>query len=150
VFLHSGRVYSSREPQVISTILGSCVSVCLFDRSRAIGGMNHFLLPSHASDGERSPRFGAVALQVLLEQMSDLGATHAALVAKVFGGARVGPMVGPITAHLGQRNIETAQYLLEKARIPIVASDVGGTVGRKLLFETATGSAWVKLIGASP
>jgi chemotaxis protein CheD len=148
VFLLPGQVHASGEGSVVATVLGSCVSVCLVDRARAIGGINHFLLP--CGDGHASPtssRFGAPALQLLLDQLVALGASPRDLEAKVFGGASVlGTATRSVGEPLGQKNIAVAMTLLGREGIPVVASDVGGERGRKLMFDTQRGDAWVKLL----
>jgi len=90
-------------------------------------------------------RFGTVAISMLVEQMLSLGSRRRDLVAKVFGGAatlKVGDRShGPT---LGEKNIEVAQRRLDEEDIPIVAQDVGGSVGRKVVFFTDEGHVWIK------
>lgn len=146
MFLHPGQVFAAPDPTEITTILGSCVAVCLFDRARRVGGMNHYLLP-HAVAGPRFPsRFGSVAIQRLVERMADFGCPVPALEAKVFGGAGVVRALARSEAGLGMQNVDVALELLRALGIPVSASDVGGARGRKLVFHTDDGSAWVKVI----
>jgi chemotaxis protein CheD len=121
------------------------VAVCLYNPNRGIGGMNHFVLP-HASGGEtRSARFAEPAFEQLLSVLRLLGVPPAGLYAKLFGGA--GSMGAAGEPPLGRRNVDAARELLARYAIPLVAEDVGGVVGRKLLFETAGGAAWVRRLG---
>jgi chemotaxis protein CheD len=148
-YLHPGRVVAFGEPAQITAILGSCVSVCLYNPSRGVGGMNHFVLP-HASGAEtRSARFAEPAFEQLLSVLRLLGAAPSGLYARLFGGARSRDAMGG-EAPIGQRNVEAARSLLDRYAIPVVAEDVGGTRGRKVLFETSSGEAWVRRLGGGP
>lgn len=143
-FLHAGLVFVAETPTVVTTILGSCVSVCLWDQARGIGGLNHFLLPMWAGQGRQTTRFGNVAVATLVEHLTSLGCRSQDLVAKLFGGASILGSAGTSMSALGSRNIETARNILAEEALPIVSEDVGGTRGRKLLFHTDDGSAWIK------
>jgi chemotaxis protein CheD len=144
IYLHPGQLFASAVPCAITTVLGSCVSVCLYDVERGIGGANHFLLP-HAGTRTNEPlRSGASAIEALLRCVLDLGARRHKLAAKVFGGARVLHTMHPERFHLGIANINVARSVLSAERIPVLAEDVGGMRGRKLRFVTGDGSAWVQ------
>ena len=142
MYLQAGQVHVASEPCEIVTVLGSCVSVCLFDGA-GVGGMNHFLLPL-GTGREASPRFGAHAMRALLDGALAAGARRARLEAKVFGGASV--IAAFRERHLGAENASVALRFLEEERIPVSKLDVGGSRGRKLLFHADEGSAWVKLL----
>jgi chemotaxis protein CheD len=145
LYLHAGQVAASNNPLVVMTILGSCVSVCLWCSASESGGINHFVLPGSAR-GASSDRFGAVANRSLIRKLESLGCQRRHLQAKVFGGARVlGDPAKPLT-DLGRSNIELALTFLKREGIPVVAQDVGGHYGRKLIFRTHDGAAWVKQI----
>jgi chemotaxis protein CheD len=103
--------------------------------------MNHFLLPSG-----RGPRYGSDAMPQLLEEMVARGASLSRVVAKVFGGACVIPaFTGPRNA-IGAQNVEAATDFLASRSIVVRADQTGGRRGRKLLFHTTTGHAYVKEI----
>ena len=142
VYLHAGQVAVASQPTAITTVLGSCVAVCLHDPDACVGGMNHFLLPHHV-ERERSPRFGSCAVPALIEAVVRAGASRGALVAKVFGGASV---LGALRAgrNLGDENVQLALRLLEEERIPVLDRDVGGTRGRKVVLLADEGTAWVR------
>ena len=143
-FVHTGEVAVASSSALMSTILGSCVSICVWDPATGAGGMNHFLLPDQVTNGMSTPRFGNVAVTALLAKLEQIGIQPGVLKAKVFGGASVlDNGVAPREA-LGARNAELARVLLTLAGIPIVAEDVGGTRGRKLIFRTGDGAAWVR------
>lgn len=144
-YLLPGQLHAAAEPTAITTVLGSCVSVCLFDRAAGVGGMNHYLLPTYV-ERERSARFGNGAIELLLADVTALGARRARLEAKVFGGASVMGMVREGRRSLGDENARLAFRLLEALAIPVVDGDVGGTRGRKVVFHTDDGSAWMRLL----
>jgi chemotaxis protein CheD len=141
VHLHAGQVFASTDPCTISTVLGSCVAVCLVDAVRRAGGANHYLLPLHAVGSHASARFGNVAIDELVARMLVQGSRKRDLVAKIFGGANV---LGHKAQPLGDENVKVARRTLAVHDIPIVAEDVGGERGRKLLFRTDEGHAWVR------
>ena len=144
VYLAPGRLYASAEAVQVTTILGSCVSVCLWDAQQRVGGINHFLLPEGVPP---SPRFGASATSLLIEEVLALGAHRSRLRAKVFGGACV--LEAFRKSHpLGMRNVEVALERLRVEQVPVVGEDVGGDLGRKLVFDVQTGSAWIRAIEA--
>jgi chemotaxis protein CheD len=147
-YLHPGQLFASAERYSVSTILGTCVSVCLWDQVHRVGGMNHFLLPDVVSGAMATPRFGNIACHRLLERVLALGARQRNLVAKIFGGSSP-TLDAPSTRDLGARNVEVALRVMAAERIPVVASDVGGAGGRKIVFVIDDGAVWVRsLTGA--
>jgi chemotaxis protein CheD len=141
-FLYPGQIFVSREAITISTILGSCAAVCLWDSRRRIGGMNHYLLPEGPVDGENRLRYGNVANAALLKELLALGSDIKDLQAKIFGGTSA-YAADPITA-LGTRNVEMAEQFLRSAGIRVTAKEVSGKHGRKLTFNTLDGTTEVK------
>jgi len=141
VYLYPGGLWAEAEAGVITTVLGSCVSVCLWDPHAGLGGINHFILPRGGATV--SARYGNHALPMLLERVLALGARRETLFACVFGGASVlaGESSGP---RLGSRNVATAFEFLEANGIPVLRQDVGGREGRKLTFRTADGGTLVR------
>ncbi len=139
-YLQPGHVLVPATPSAITTILGSCVAVCLWEPQRGIGGMNHFMLPA----GNVSPRFGPAAMEQLVARMREAGARLPLLRARVYGGACMLEL--PAAAQLGRKNAELAHDFLQRRGIEIVESDVGGTRGRKLIFHTDEGTACLTLI----
>jgi chemotaxis protein CheD len=143
--LQPGQLFVAQSPTVISTILGSCVAVCLWDPFKGIGGMNHFMLPLHAGSAMQSPRFGNVAMEQLVTKLCDAGARLPNLRARVFGGSCMfKAMQSP--DHLGSKNSALALEDLQRRGIEVVQSEVGGTRGRKLVFYSDTGAVWTNLI----
>jgi len=149
-FLHAGHVFVSAEAQPILLILGSCVGVCIWDRTNAIGGAAHYLLPIWDGKGAASPRYGNVAVSLLLQQLLEAGADRGQLRAKVFGGGCLFDSMRAASAkkeqHLGSRNVETALEALTKAHIPVVSTAVGVDRGQRIVFRTDTGDALIRIL----
>jgi len=143
-FLQPGQLAAFAQPAALTTILGSCVSVCVWDAYRGQGGMNHFLLPDWAGQSDSSARYGDVAVELLLGKLAALGSSARDLQAKLFGGACVLVPFRAGKRHLGMQNVDAAKRMLAEARIEIVAEDTGGDRGRKLVFNTDDGSAFVR------
>jgi chemotaxis protein CheD len=145
--LHAGHIVTSDVPSTISTVLGSCVSVCLFDSARRIGGANHFLLPLAGAGALAPLRFGRPATEQLVRRLVAMGSRQRDLQAKLFGGADVLGFRGRASSDtLGAQNVAVAKAVLDELRIPLMAEVVGGTRGRKLLFRPHDGEAWVRML----
>ena len=145
-YLHSGKIVASAEPSAVTTILGSCVAVCLWDPMAAAGGVAHFVLPHGAGTGPSALRFGDLAVPELIRQLLGLGCKGERLQAKLFGGASVITAFHHSGGRLGSNNVDVARQLLSTAGIPVLAEDVGGQRGRKLIFHVDDGDAWVKVV----
>jgi len=145
-YLYPSALFASARPHKVVTVLGSCVSVCLWDPFLRIGGINHYMLPLWNGEGLASPKYGNIAIEKLIERMLYLGSRKANLQAKIFGGGEVIDVNISGRFRIGERNIAIAKELLEEHRIPIVAQSVGGKRGRKLMFLTSTGEVFQKII----
>lgn len=137
-FLYPAALHADKDPTTVSTILGSCVAVCLYDKRLQIGGINHYMLPLWNGQGLASPKYGNIAIDKLVERMQSLGSRQQDLIAKVFGGGEV--IETGSHFHIGERNIEVAMTMLKEKGIPIIAKSVGGKLGRKLEYDTDTGT----------
>ncbi|AZQ67662.1 chemotaxis protein CheD [Silicimonas algicola] len=133
------------EDMVITTILGSCISICLWDPVAGVGGMNHLLLPEMHQAGSLSTS-GAVAMDRLINRMMPLGAVRPRLRGKLFGGSSM--LQG--RTDIGARNAAFGQAYLKTEGIPCDAENVGGTRARKLRFFPATGVAQLKFVEEAP
>lgn len=142
-FIHVGQIHVDDAPHAISTVLGSCVSVCLYDSNLGIGGMNHYLLPFWNGNGLQSPKFGNIAIPKLIEAMMARGSNSKTIQAKLFGGASMNTM-GTEAMMIGQKNILVAKEILKEYKISIVAEDVGGQNGRKIQFDLERGKVLLK------
>jgi chemotaxis protein CheD len=138
-YLFPCTLFAHRQAHQVTTILGSCVAVCLWDSGLGLGGMNHYMLALWNGDGLPTPKYGNIAIEKLIRAMLDRGADRGRMVAKVFGGARV-ISSDPEIWSVGERNIALAREVLGREAIPIQAMDVGGTNGRKIVFDTASGA----------
>ena len=145
VTLYIGGLHASASPALIRTLLGSCISVCLFDRERQIGGMNHFMLP-HGRTGDGDPlKFGVHSMDTLIGSIMKLGGDRRRFVAKVFGGAHVLD-IARSTATVPEQNIAFIREFLREEAISVAAEDVGGFHPRHVRFYTATGQAFIKRV----
>lgn len=149
VFIHVGQIFIGAMPTEISTVLGSCVSVCLFDKARNMGGMNHYLLPLWNGNGLQSPKFGNVSIHRMIQSMLDFGCNQYTMEAKIFGGASMNIATESEDMMIGKRNILTAEEILAEYKIPIVAKDVGGNHGRRIMMRSDTGKVLLKAAQAS-
>jgi chemotaxis protein CheD len=139
-----GEYYVTRADEAVSTVLGSCISACVRDPVRNVGGMNHFMLPEDASNGPNNwldpaiglaTRYGSYAMESLVNDLLKLGATRERLEIKVFGGGRV---LSGMT-DVGARNIDFVRSYIQLEGYRIAAEDLGGTQPRKVVYFPATG-----------
>ncbi len=147
IFIHVGQIHIGFNPTEISTVLGSCVSVCLFDKYRLIGGMNHYLLPLWNGNGLQSPKFGNVSIPRMIQSMIDIGCKSNNMEAKIFGGASIN-ISSSEDFMIGKRNALTAKEILSEFKIPVVAEDIGGTCGRRIMMRSDTGKVMLKYAGS--
>lgn len=137
-YLFPGALFASAEPHLVTTVLGSCIAVCLWDPVNRLGGVNHYLLPLWNGEGLPTPRYGNIAIPRLIGKLAELGANPKKLQAKVFGGSALWDKAEGLMS-IGERNFEMAGKLLGEAGIPIAKADVGGSRGRKIIFDTSEG-----------
>ncbi|MEO9078322.1 MAG: chemoreceptor glutamine deamidase CheD [Rhodanobacter sp.] len=145
-----GEFYVSNQDELVCTVLGSCVSACIHDVRRGIGGMNHFMLPEPRggdSDGwtstvGRAARYGSDAMEQLINSILIAGGQRGDLRVKVFGGGRV---LAQLT-DVGKRNIEFVQRYLATEKLVITASDLGDVYPRQVQFYPSSGRARVRLL----
>jgi chemotaxis protein CheD len=141
-FLYPGQLFVSKDPVVITTILGSCAALCLWDHRKKMGGMNHYLLPEGTEDGPNRLRYGNFANPALLKELLALGCEMKNLQAKVFGGSSA--FSANPTQAVGTRNSTLAEEFLRGNGIPLVGKDVSGKHGRKLIFHTQDGVTLIR------
>lgn len=148
IYLYPAALAAPNKQSIVHTILGSCVSVCLYDTIKKIGGINHYMLPFWNGQGLASPKYGNIAIEKLYQKIINNGCKHEHLIAKVFGG---GEVLETINQHfnVGQRNILIAHEMLDQYKIKIVAESTGGKLGRKLVFNTGTGEVSQKYVKSS-
>lgn len=134
--IYAGEIYITKEKGIIiTTLLGSCVSVCLSDNINSVFGINHFMLPEKGFKGrqENIYKYAEPAISNLIELMLKQGAELNTLEAKVFGGALVAKTGFSI---IPEMNIKITLKSLSKYGIKIKARDIGGIQGRQIYFCT--------------
>ena len=136
-YVHAG------DDLLLTTVLGSCVAACLVDRSIGLSGMNHFMLPEGGSAG----RYGAFAMELLINEMMKRGARRERLAAKIFGGGQV--MRNYTCMNVGERNVEFVEQFLATERIAIVSKDVLDVYPRKVCLFPGSGRALVKRLAVT-
>lgn len=139
-----GEYYYTDRDMLIVTVLGSCVSACIRDRSTGLGGMNHFMLPDGGDTGpvSASMRYGTYAMEVLINDLLKSGARRESLEAKVFGGGAV--LRGFSAMNVGERNAAFVTSFLKTEKIPVLAEDLNDIHPRKVYFFPRTGKVLVK------
>ena len=144
-----GEYYVTVHGEMISTVLGSCVSACIRDKMLGIGGMNHFMLPidtnyKHStwkdSPVDTAARYGNVAMERLINALLSHGGRRENLEIKVFGGGRL----LNITMDVGKDNIDFVRHYLHQEQLKIDSEDLGGEYPRKVTYFPASGRAMVK------
>ncbi len=144
----AGEVFATKVPHEICTVLGSCVAVCLWDPLLKAGGMNHFMLPMYKGSGEASNKYGDIAIRQLIQTMESLGSEKSSMKAKVYGGGSLLSASGISPSSVGQKNIHIAMKILRGEGISIVSRHVGEFHGRKLRFNTHTGSLTISMVAS--
>jgi chemotaxis protein CheD len=140
-----GEYYYTGKDMLIVTVLGSCVSACIRDRVKGLGGMNHFMLPDGGDPNNpvsASMRYGTYAMEVLINDLLKAGARREHLEAKVFGGGAV--LRGFSAMNVGERNASFVMQFLKTERIPVLAEDLNDIYPRKVYFFPRTGKVLVK------
>lgn len=139
-----GEYYVTATNKMVVTVLGSCVSACVRDRTKGIGGMNHFMLAEGGSETVTgaSARYGSYAMEVLLNHLFKLGAQRANLEAKVFGGGRV--MASLTSSVVGEQNARFVLDYLKTEGIPVLSQDLLDIYPRKVHFFPHSGRVLVK------
>lgn len=138
----AGEVYVGADDEDISTVLGSCVAVCMRDARAGVGGMNHFLLGGDGS--ERELRYGEYATRFLINALLEHGARRERLEVSLFGGGRV------LSGHLdiGAGNIDFIRGFVARERLPVMEESLGGPYSRRVRYNPRTGVARMVMLGA--
>lgn len=133
-FLLPGEYIISKEPYMVTTLLGSCVAVCLYNHNAGFGGINHYMLPE-AGKNILSGKYGDYANEYLVQFMIRNAGGLAGVEAMLFGGASVVKSIthGP---NIGNLNVQMARTILQKYKIPIVSQITGGFKGMKIKYHT--------------
>lgn len=141
--IHIGEIHLAKEPTEISTVLGSCIAVCLYDSRLKIGAMNHYLSPLWNENGLQTPKYGNISIPKLVERMIKAGSSFETMEAKVFGGANMIEVKQEFMM-VGRKNRLVAKEILQEYGIKISAHDVAGNKGRKIMMQSDTGKIFLK------
>jgi chemotaxis protein CheD len=146
VIVNIGDVHVGKEPSILQAVLGSCVSVCLWDREAGVGGMNHFMLPRLMGNHQQPTYSGPESIRALFRKIRQAGANPMMLKAKLFGGGR---LIREFSENLdiGKENVRIARQELEEMQIPVMKECIGGDSGIKVIFYPSNGRAFVKKLG---
>lgn len=138
-----GEYFVTTSEMMLVTVLGSCVSACIRDRDKGMGGMNHFMLAdADSADQVASARYGTYAMEVLINHLLKMGARRTSLEAKVFGGGRV--MATLSSSQVGDKNASFVLNYLKTEGIPVRAQDLLDVHPRKVYFFPGNGRVLVK------
>jgi len=152
--IYPGEYYVTGKDELIGTLLGSCVSVVLYDSENKIGGMNHFMLPGKISKSDvfsdDNARYGITAINTIVSEVVKRGASRKHLTAKIFGGGNIVKFLNMSGKRslIPSDNVRVAKLFMEIEDIPIVALDVGENYTRKIIFDVNTGKVYLRKIKA--
>lgn len=135
-------------PNVLRTILGSCVGICLYDPGTKVIGLSHIMLAEQNIAGTNPKKYADSAIPLLIEEMEAIGASKTRLKAKIAGGAAMFNMgANSIMGDIGKSNVRKVKEILGSLSIEIVAEDIGGDFGRTIDFFADNFQLKVKTIG---
>lgn len=142
-----GEVRVSEDPTLlITTLVGSCISACLFDPVSEVGGLNHFLLPEDPNGGDRVALYGINQMELLINSLLTIGAKRNRLQAKLFGGNTLHAGLSDV----GSKNADLAETFLSHEGIPCVSRAIRGTQAQRIQFHPTSGRARMKYIQDAP
>jgi chemotaxis protein CheD len=142
--LHPGFIYVSGKPTIITTVLGSCISLCLHDRRLKIGGMNHYIFPRVTGSDDHTARYGTAALPALLKTFKEFGSRREDLVAHIIGGAWLEVSDG--SRQIANENCKLAIDFCSRNGIRVLSENTGGTMGRKVIYFTELHEVLVTMV----
>lgn len=146
-----GEYYVTKENELVTTVLGSCISACIRDREMGVGGMNHFMLPDTTRDRlingaeaivGNAARYGNYAMEHLINMILSNGGKRKNLEVKVFGGGKIIPTLGDV----GAQNIDFVLEYIDTEALNLISKDLGDIYPRKLIYFPKTGKVRMKKI----
>jgi chemotaxis protein CheD len=145
LFLKPGEMYFGETPALVTTVLGSCVAIILYNRRFRLGAVCHSMLPAGTCDDEGF-KYLNCAIHEMLDRFLARGIGSTEIEAKLFGGGDVLMTKGGNGSNktVGRQNIETALELVKREGLKLTSCDLGGGSGRKILFYTDTGEVLLK------
>jgi len=138
----------SSSPDVLRTILGSCVGICLYDSTKKIGGMCHIMLPSMKEQGASMKKYADTAIPLMFDEMKGRGADVSRIQAKIVGGARMfNVSENSMMGEIGNNNVSKVKEVLGELAIGIISEDTGGNYGRTIDFYLDSGMVKIRSMG---
>lgn len=134
-----GEVYVTKQHELISTLLGSCIAVCMRDASGKIGGMNHFKLPHGNPKNPADANYGIYAMELLINEILKNGGQRARLECEVFGGGNV---IAGLNSSIGDKNLEFVIAFLRQEKIPIKRKDTGKSGAQQVYYHPLSGNTF--------
>lgn len=140
-----GEYYVTIHDEIITTVLGSCVSACIRDKKLGVGGMNHFMLPASSdvdivSAGSAAARYGNFAMEHLVNSILKAGGNRQNFEVKIFGGGKILTNMTDV----GKKNIEFIRNYVKTENMTVISEDLGDLFPRKVMYHPASGKAFVK------
>ena len=146
-FIKMNEIYVTKDPYLIRTVVGSCIALCLWDSYHRIGGMGHIMLPQSNGDSVALPgKYADTAVKTLISIMKGKGGVISNMQASCVGGASMFQNHHPKYESVGRRNYQRVKNELAHFGIPIVTEAVGGTSGRKVEMNCATGAITISML----
>jgi len=141
----------SNSPNILRTVLGSCVGICIYDPQIKTGGLAHIMLPHNKKSSSNLKKYADTAIPFMVDEMIKLGSNKTRLVVKLAGGATMFKhTVNSLVGDIGLNNITSTREVLSALNIPILSEDVGGDYGRTVDFYLETGEVRIKAVGEDP
>lgn len=146
-----GEYYVTLENELVTTVLGSCISACIRDRELGIGGMNHFMLPETTAEKMKqgsdamignATRYGNYAMEHLINTILTNGGKRKNLEVKVFGGGKIIPTLSDV----GERNVQFVLDYIDQEGLNLISKDLGDIYPRKVIYFPKTGKVGMKKI----
>ncbi len=155
IYLKPGEMYITEKPTLVSTVLGSCVSVTMFNPRLKIGAICHGLLPTYkakilCSSSIEEYKYVNSSIAKMIKKYEAYGVRNRELEVKIFGGSEMmhnNPGVSPIVS-IGIQNVQAAIQTIKSKGLSAIVTNVGGVAGRKLVFNTQTGEVFMKQLGS--
>lgn len=148
VFLKPGELFTATGPAIVTTVLGSCVAVTMYAERFGYGSICHAMLPRNPPSNKRDTfRYVDSSLFYMIEELRAAGIRNDEIEVKLMGGADVLERLAGGSASVGQQNIRAARDIIQTEGLELAACDVGGEMGRKLVFHAHTGKVFLKRIG---
>ena len=135
-----------RKGQVLETVLGCCVGICLYEKKRKIGGLLHTMLPKAPRGKNIDPvrYFNTGLIEILRAMKTEFGIDETDLTARLYGGAK---LILKSNQNIGRENVDHARRFLKQKNIEIISQKVGGNRGYRIQFDISTGLVKHHLLG---